>query len=242
VTAEPPVAEPPVAEAPAGEPPAGPPDEPTGVRAMPMILRMERAAPPTRTDLLEAAATAVVAVVHDPRSAPGGEWHDEVRVWSDARIRKLARRARGAHWLAVQELAGVTVAVGTAEVRALVPSLVADPPREVARLQITGSDLPVDEPGPPPAGMPVLWINPAVEMTVGKAAAQVGHASMLLAQTLDAATLAEWAVTGFRCAVRTPSARRWADVVAAEGAVPVRDAGLTEVAPGTVTVIGRYPH
>jgi len=228
-----------VTDEPAGDRPVGPPDEPTGVRAMPVILRIERTDPPARTDVLEAAAAAVVSVVHDPRSAPDGEWHDEVRVWADARIRKLARRARGAHWLAVQELPGVTVTVGTAQVRALVPGLVSDPPKEVARLQISGSDLPVDAPGPPPPDTVVLWISPASRMTVGKAAAQVGHASMLLAGDLDDDELAAWASTGFRCAVRTATAAGWAALLASDTVTAVRDAGLTEVAPGTVTVVAQ---
>ena len=78
------------------------PPEPDGiVRAMPVVLRLERP-PAARTPVLEAAARAALAVCLDPRSEPGGEWHEAVAVWIGSRIRKIARRARGAHWAAVQ--------------------------------------------------------------------------------------------------------------------------------------------
>ncbi|PRX49262.1 peptidyl-tRNA hydrolase [Prauserella shujinwangii] len=222
------------------------PADPGQVRAMPVVLRMERAEPPARTALLEAAARAAVAVCLDERAAEGGEWHDAVRSWVAGHIRKVARRARGAHWHAVQDLPGITVTVAGAEARALLPCRVAELPREVARLQISGSELPPDEPGPAPGDVPSLLLNPHVTMTVGKAAAQVGHGTMLLAALLDAGSRAAWAERGFPCAVRTPDAARWAQAhpgADAEGAwrerrvLAVRDAGFTEVDPGTVTVL-----
>ncbi|WP_028923442.1 peptidyl-tRNA hydrolase [Pseudonocardia acaciae] len=221
-------------------------DDPAVVRAMPVVLRVERGEPPERTPLLEAAASAAVAVCLDPRSAPGGEWHDEVLAWVTRQIRKVARRARGAHWDAVQELPGVTVAVGGAEARALVPGLVSSMPRVVTRLQISGTDLPADSPGEPPPGVPVIWLNPEVELTVGKAAAQVGHATMILAAALPADHLERWQAGGLRCAVRTATADRWravlaeADGGASRNTVLVRDAGFTEVEPGTVTCAARW--
>lgn len=227
-------------------------EDPAQVRAMPVILRIERTDPPTRTPLLEAAAAAAVAVCLDPRSDPEGEWHAEVRAWIEGRIRKVARRARGAHWEAVQALPGVTVTVDGASARALVPGRVVDTPKEVTRLQISGSDLPDDDPGDPPPDVPVLWLNPTVPMTAGKAAAQVGHASMLLAAALHADAhddyLTAW--KDFRCAVRTPPLRTWANLHPGDDplnawrrrrVVAVRDAGFTEVAPGTVTVLAQLP-
>ncbi|MGH3516038.1 MAG: peptidyl-tRNA hydrolase [Haloechinothrix sp.] len=224
-------------------------EDPEQVRAMPVILRIERAQPPGRTAVLEAAAAAAIAVCLDPRAAAGGAWHAEVADWISGRIRKVARRARGAHWQAVQELPGITIEVEGAQVRALVPGLVTRTPQMVSRLQISGSELPADDPGPVPADVPVLWLNPDVSMTVGKAAAQVGHATMILASVLDAERLADWAERGYPCAVRTPKSQHWAilrpetDPAAAwrgHRVVVVRDAGFTEVDPGTVTVLAQW--
>jgi peptidyl-tRNA hydrolase len=218
-----------------------------------VILRIERADPPVRTDLLEAAAAAAVAVCLDPRAEPGGPWHDELLAWTTAHIRKVSRRARGAHWRAVTGLPGRTVTVGGAQARALVPGLVRETPKEVGRLQISGSELPVDSPGPLAVDRPVLWLNPAAAMTAGKAAAQVGHGTMLLAALLAGDgrgdDLDRWATSGYRCSVRTATPARWAalhpgdqpwDAWRDRGVVAVRDAGFTEVAPGTVTVLAQW--
>lgn len=225
-------------------------EDPAAVRAMPLILRVERDAAAPRSALLEAAASAAVALCRDERSQPGGPWHDTVRPWVAGRIRKVVRRARGAHWAAVAGLPGITVGHRGAQVRALLPWLVTDTPRIVTRLQVSGTDVPPDDPGPPPDGVPVLWLTPHVMMTMGKAAAQVGHATMLLAALLaadgQAAALDRWASASYRCAVRAASPQQWADLAAGEspqrawrerGVLAVRDAGFTEVAPGTVTVL-----
>ncbi|SFB14709.1 Peptidyl-tRNA hydrolase [Amycolatopsis marina] len=224
-------------------------EDPGQVRAMPVVLRIERAEPPGRTPLLEAAAAAALAVCLDPRAAQDGEWHEAVAAWIDGRIRKVARRARGAHWQAVQELPGVTVTVEGAQVRALLPGLVAETPKEVARLQISGSELPADEPGPPPEDVPLLLLNPAVTMTVGKAAAQVGHATMILAALLDPEQRSGWEEQGYRCAVRTATPAEWRNLHPGDDpghawrerrVIAVRDAGFTEVDPGTVTVLAQW--
>jgi peptidyl-tRNA hydrolase len=215
-------------------------EEPEDVRAQPLVLRLEKTSPPGRTAALEAAATAALAVFFDPRAS--GEWGEELEAWVAGRIRKVARRARGTYWQVAAELPGVTVAVGDAEVRAYPPGRVAELPKELSRLQVSGTDL-ADEvaPGPVPAGVPVLWMTPHVEMSAGKAMAQVGHATMLLGAFLDLPVLERWASAGLPVAVRTADRQRWAELTgpAPDGVarVAVRDAGFTEVEPGTVTVI-----
>ena len=216
---------------------------------MPLILRIEREAVPLRSALLEAAASAAVALCCDERSQPGGPWEAEVQPWLAGRIRKVARRARGAHWIAVTDLPGITVEHRGAQVRALLPWLVAETPRIVTRLQVGGTDVPPDDAGPPPDGLPVLWLPPEPLMTLGKAAAQVGHATVLLAARLTAdgrfAELKRWAAGGYRCAVRATSLSQWAELVTTDwkqgNVLLVRDAGYTEVPPGTVTVAAHFP-
>lgn len=211
---------------------------------MPLVLHIPKIDPPLRSALLSAAAVATVALCYDERVAEGGPWHDEFRAWADDRIRKVARRARGAHWIAAQEVDGVTVEVDGAQARALVPGPVDELDPRIKRLQVGGTDLDHDDPGPPAPGLPVLWVNASLEMTVGKAAAQVGHASMLLGMALSKAQLAEWAALGFACSVRDADAAQWADLartVHRGGGVAVRDAGFTEVAAGSMTVIATHP-
>ncbi|MGH3621045.1 MAG: peptidyl-tRNA hydrolase [Sciscionella sp.] len=227
------------------------------VQAMQVVLWVERAEPPRRTPLLEAAAAAAIAVCLDPRAEQGGEWHERVAAWTQATIRKVVRRARGAHWVAAQDVDGVTVSVAGAQVRALVPGLVAEVPKQIGRLQIEGTELPTDDSGAPQPEVPLLWLNPDVGMTLGKSAAQVGHGGMLLAAaayaTRESDRLAGWAAGGFRCAVRTPCSATWRAACAAAHSVhpavawrehrvvAVRDAGYTEVDPGTITVLARWP-
>src|SRR5262249_13002880 len=153
-------------------------------------------------------------------------------------------------WASVADLPGVTVEHRSAEVRALLPQLVVDTPRTVTRLQVGGTDVPPDDPPPAAHGLPVLWLPPELAMTVGKAAAQVGHATMLLTAEGRIAELDCWAARDYRCAVRTASPRQWDGLAAderpdrawrARRVLAVRDAGFTEIAPGTITVAAQFP-
>ena len=129
----------------------------------------------------------------------------------------------------------MTWEVDGAQARALLPGPVDEVPRVVSRLQIGGTELEPDAPGPSAAGDPVIWLNAGLNLTVGKAAAQVGHASMLYAAARGLTSVP-------RFAVRDADGDRWAQLCAAVGrgeAVAVRDAGFTEVAPGTITCIAR---
>lgn len=216
------------------------PSDPADVLAMAMVLRIEKNDPPDRTELLTAAARAVALLCLDERSAGDGPWSAAMDAWCDARIRKIARRARGAQWAAAQEVWGVTATEGGASARAFVPGRVGDLDRRVAKLQIGGTEVEGELPEQPPVSGVVLWTNPDLPMTVGKLAAQVGHASMLAAKLLAADDAIEWRRDDCPLAVRQATPGRWRELLSADAAgraVAVRDAGFTEIAPGSVTVI-----
>ncbi len=88
--------------------------------------------------------------------------------------------------------------------------------------------------------MPVLWLNPELEMSAGKTMAQAGHAAQLAWWRLEEAERKEWAESGFALAVRTASPEAWEELVRS-GLPVVQDAGFTEIAPGSCTVIAEHP-
>lgn len=208
---------------------------------LPLVVRIERAAPPPRTDALETAARAVLLMLGDERSTGDGEWARAMRDWQDARIRKVVRRARGAEWLRAEALPGITVTGKTAQVRVFPPVPLDGWPKDLARLQVSGTDL--DDPEPPvdaDLSAPVLWMSPDLDMSAGKAMAQAGHGAQLVWWELSDGERAAWRDAGFPLAVRTAEPARWRGLTTS-GLPVVRDAGYTEIAPGSCTVVADHP-
>ncbi|MFE7169070.1 aminoacyl-tRNA hydrolase [Streptomyces sp. NPDC057616] len=208
---------------------------------LPLVVRIEKASPPARTDALETAARAVLVMLSDERSLGDGEWAEAVRDWQDARIRKVVRRARGAEWRRAEALPGITESGKSAEVRVFPPVPLDGWPKDLAKLQVSGTDL--DDPEPPAApdpALPVLWLNPGLDMSAGKAMAQAGHAAQLAWWDLPDEDRAAWRDSGFALAVRTADPARW-DELTSSGLPLVRDAGFTEIAPGSCTVVADHP-
>lgn len=87
---------------------------------------------------------------------------------------------------------------------------------------------------------PVLWLNPDLDMSAGKAMAQTGHAAQLAWWALSDEERAAWRDAGFPLAVRTADPERWPELTT-RGLPLVRDAGFTEIAPGSCTVVADHP-
>ncbi|MGW5098686.1 peptidyl-tRNA hydrolase [Streptomyces nodosus] len=208
---------------------------------LPLVVRIERAAPPARTDALETAARAVLLILDDERSLGEGEWAAAMRDWQDARIRKVVRRARGAEWRRAEALPGITVTGGAAQVRVFPPVPLDGWPKDLAKLQVSGTDLDEPEqPARPDPAVPVLWLNPELDMSAGKAMAQAGHGAQLAWWALPDEARTAWREAGFPLAVRTAPPSRWPELTTS-GLPLVRDAGFTEIAPGSCTVVADHP-
>jgi hypothetical protein len=200
---------------------------------LPFVVRIERAEPPTRTDALEAAARGVLLMLTTDRP----EWADAVGQWDAQRIRKVVRRARGAEWRRALTLDGLDVVHGSAEVRVYPPIPIDAWPRELARLQVGGTELddPAQLPVVPPGTAAVL-LSPHVTMTTGKAMAQAAHAAQLGWRDLTPAQRRRWREDDFAVAVRDATPPDWASAIAS-GAPVVHDGGFTEVEPGSQTAL-----
>jgi peptidyl-tRNA hydrolase len=209
------------------------PGRPVGELVLPLVVRIERVDPPTRTDALDAAARAVLLML----TAERVEWAPAVAAWDGQRIRKVVRRARGADWGRALTVDGLDVVVRSAQLRVYPPVPVDDWPPELARLQVGGTEL-VDpfRPAPAPAGEPLVLLSPHARMSTGKAMAQAAHAAQLGWRSLPRRPRRRWRDTGFPLAVREATPAQWAGAVAA-GAPVVHDGGFTEVAPGTATAL-----
>lgn len=206
---------------------------PAGEFALPLVVRIERDAPPARTDALEGAARAALLLLVSDVEA----WRPAIEAWDGQRIRKVVRRARGAEWRRAREVDGLDVEHGSAQLRVYPPVPVDDWPRELARLQVGGTNLDDPEPPPPPpTGLAVVLLSPHAQMTTGKAMAQAAHAAQLGFRAMPPAARDGWRAQGFPLAVRDASPVQWRAAVEAGNPV-VHDGGFTEVEPGTATAV-----
>lgn len=202
---------------------------------MQLAVRYDKAEPAGHFATCAVAARAVVGLLVEA-GVRGGEWQAAVDRWRDGRIRKLVRRARGVRWADVQSLPGVTVEQGRAAARAFLPGPVRPLPSELAKLQVAGTDLPLEDPadGPedPDPTEVLIGLNPHITMTTGKAAAQSGHAAQLAWEAMTEPECARWAEAGHPILVATIPAVVWARE---PGRIRVVDAGFTELPGPTET-------
>ena len=93
-----------------------------------------------------------------------------------------------------------------------------------------------------------LIVRESLNMSLGKTGAQIGHAVGMLhlhynnSQDIDMISIfKDWQEESFRKIVLRAKDKDWEKLKAELICVVVRDAGLTEVEPGSETVIGVWP-
>ena len=183
----------------------------------------------------ELAGAAAVACVRQFADDPS------MRDWRP-RPGKVTLRARGGQWPRVLEEAHALAGDPDGE------SAIALPPRRrsergqlLEQMQAMTSalePLEQDDDPRPVDGRVTYVVNPALEMSSGKTIAQIAHAAVMAADS----GLGDWVAAGCPGRVVATSAARYDALCGSDDvAARVVDAGLTEVAPGTVTVLGLPP-
>jgi hypothetical protein len=200
-----------------------------------MYLVLRRGAIATLGRAGELAGAAAVACLRSFEADPA---HAEaIADWRE-RPGKVCLRARTmGQWEQVLEephaLAGDAEGEG---VVALPPRLRSARGPLLERLQAMSTALePPPQEAPREPGVVTYALNPAAVMSSGKTVAQVAHAAVMAA---DGGGLEDWVAAGCPGRVIAPGAGTFAALAAGGDCVArVVDAGLTEVPPGTVTVL-----
>jgi peptidyl-tRNA hydrolase len=161
----------------------------------------------------------------------------DLAAWRE-RPGKVTLRARGGQW--DQVLAEEPHVLEGDAVAALPPRRRSARGALLERLQaMTTALTPAPDCVEPDPARVTYLVNPRLEMSSGKTLAQIAHAAVMAA---DGGALEEWVAAGCPAQVAAPEQAAFDAMCESDGlAARVVDAGLTEVAPGTVTVLALPP-
>lgn len=182
-----------------------------------------------------------VAVACLRRFGEDEAWSEAIDAWK-VRPGKVTLRARGGQWDSVLREEDFTYAgdLDGAAVLALPPRRRSARSETLTKLQAMASELEpievVDEVPTTNAGELLYVVNPAITMSAGKTMAQVAHAATGAAATGD---VEAWAENGCPARVVVPKTKAAFQSACSSPRLvaKVEDAGLTEVPPGTITVL-----
>lgn len=200
--------------------------------------------------LLAACAQATVAADRAFRADP--RFAADMVAWHEGSFRKVTLRAKEGEFARL--LRDYPHAIGLDPVSggplvAVLPARrksTADPfLRQLQALSLPLSELELEvvSPAAEPAALVVL--NPELAMSSGKAAAQVAHAALMAADAPEhlgaggdwAEVLAAWEAADCPIEIATATPTGWLAGLAELPCVAVTDSGLTEVTPGSRTVL-----
>mgnify|MGYP005983303769 CR=1 FL=1 len=155
---------------------------------------------------------------------------------------KSTRRGKPKDLRAVEAQGAVVVHVGRAVAAAQAPTTYPLTGR-MKQLQVAGTELEhtgeaVQHSVPAPEGVPVLHlgVDTSLDMSTGKAAAQSAHAAFEWAVRLTPEAREAWMQAG-QPSVLTPLDARAMRKTRKQATVQIRDAGHTEIAPGSRTAL-----
>jgi hypothetical protein len=188
----------------------------------------------------ELAGAAAVACVRSFEQEPA--YAEAFALWRP-RPGKVVLRARAGQWPRVLEEPHAAAGDPAGE------AVVALPPRRRSRrgllleqLQAMTSRLaaPGAEPGAAAAEHTVSYVlNPTLAMSSGKTLAQIAHAAVM---ACDTGRVEDWVAAGCPARLLMPSPPAFRALARSDDLLArVVDAGLTEVPPGTVTVLALAP-
>jgi peptidyl-tRNA hydrolase len=172
-------------------------------------------------ELATATALATRRCAH--RFRDDDRWRDGFADWWRHSFRKVCLRAEPREWEAVRDLDHERVG----DVACLPPVRRSERDRVLARMQALSDEAgPLPELEDPGASGLTLVAAAGLGMSAGKTLAQIGHAA-LMTDDLD---------PGLAVRVAGASAEQWA-VLRGSATAIVRDGGLTELTPGSETVL-----
>jgi hypothetical protein len=155
--------------------------------------------------------------------------------WAAGAFAKSVRRADAKMFQKVLTAFPDHALVQVGEARAVgLPPMPADAlPKLLAKLQVSGTELPDGEPLPPQPLTIVL--NESLGMSTGKAAAQAAHALFAWLVEAEHSVVDAWEAAGFPVGISAlPAAKFRRGAGRAAGPV-IQDAGRTEIEPGSTT-------